>query len=169
MWPGNHLVPRVAEPAGSCIPTHAHWCPPDPNCLPYPSGPSPPPPPSTTPALPQPITWFYYTTWSVMADLWATLLSTALEARVCVTYFQLCKVRSFYVISRRFYLNKHCELKQCSLHVRHGTDQTIIDNAIDEQCKHLRTCIRAKDGHPEQTLTCSLTGLLTLYIYIADL
>jgi len=36
--PGNHLVPCVAELVASCIPLHAHWCLPDPNCLFYPSG-----------------------------------------------------------------------------------------------------------------------------------
>ena len=36
----------------------------------------------------------------------------------------------FFVNSRRFYLNTCCELKQRFLHVWHGTDQTIIDNAI---------------------------------------
>jgi len=33
--------------------------------------------------------------------------------------------------SRRFYLNKCCKLKQHFLHVWHGADRTIIDNAID--------------------------------------
>jgi len=37
-WPGNHLVPCVAELVGSCIPIHAHRCLHDPNCLFYPSG-----------------------------------------------------------------------------------------------------------------------------------
>jgi len=37
-WPGNHLVPCVAEFVGSCIPIHAHRCLPDPKCLFYPSG-----------------------------------------------------------------------------------------------------------------------------------
>jgi len=37
-WPGNHLVPCVAELVGSCIPIHAHLCLPDPKCLFYPSG-----------------------------------------------------------------------------------------------------------------------------------
>jgi len=32
-WPGNYLVPCVAELVGSCIPIHAHQCLPDPNCL----------------------------------------------------------------------------------------------------------------------------------------
>ena len=39
---------------------------------------------STTFALSQSTTWFSSTAWSVMADLWVTLLSLALEARVCV-------------------------------------------------------------------------------------
>jgi len=37
-WPGNHLVPCVAELVGSCIPIHACRCLPDPKCLSYPSG-----------------------------------------------------------------------------------------------------------------------------------
>ena len=39
---------------------------------------------STTFALSQSITWFFSTAWSVIADLWVTLLSLVLEARVCV-------------------------------------------------------------------------------------
>ena len=37
-WPGNHLVPCVAELVGSCIPIHARRCLPDPKCLFYLSG-----------------------------------------------------------------------------------------------------------------------------------
>jgi len=37
-WPGNHLVPCVAELVGSCIQIHARRCLPDPKCLFYPSG-----------------------------------------------------------------------------------------------------------------------------------
>jgi len=39
-WPGNHLVPCVAELVGACIPIriNAHRCLPDPKCLFYPSG-----------------------------------------------------------------------------------------------------------------------------------
>jgi len=82
-WPGNHLVPCVAELVGSCILIHAHRCLPDPKCLfihlicRCASL-------STTFALSQSITWFSSTAWSVMADLWVTLLSLAMEARVCV-------------------------------------------------------------------------------------
>ena len=39
---------------------------------------------STIFALSQLVTWLSSTAWSVMADLWITLLSLALEARVCV-------------------------------------------------------------------------------------
>jgi len=39
---------------------------------------------TTTFALSQSMTWFSFTAWSVMADLRVTLLSLALEARVCV-------------------------------------------------------------------------------------
>ena len=37
-WPGNHLVPCVAELVGSCIPIHARRC--LPKCLFYPSYPA---------------------------------------------------------------------------------------------------------------------------------
>jgi len=37
-WPGNHLVPCVAELVGSCILIHARQCLTDPKCLFYPSG-----------------------------------------------------------------------------------------------------------------------------------
>ena len=37
-WPGNHLVPCVAELVGSCVPIHERRCLPDPKCLFYPSG-----------------------------------------------------------------------------------------------------------------------------------
>ena len=37
-WPGNHLIPCVAELVGSCIPIHAHRCFPDPKWHFYPSG-----------------------------------------------------------------------------------------------------------------------------------
>jgi len=59
----------------------------------------------------------------------------------------------FFVNSRRFYLNKCCELKQRFLHVWHDIDQTIIDNAMgDEWRGRLRACVRAKGGHFEQLL-----------------
>ena len=48
---------------------------------------STPPPifaPTTTFSLSHSMTWFSSTTWSAMADLWVTLLSLSLEARVCV-------------------------------------------------------------------------------------
>jgi len=44
------------------------------------------------------------------------------------------------------------ELKQRLLHVWHGIDRTIIDNAIDEWRGRLRACVRAKGGHFEQLL-----------------
>jgi len=50
------------------------------------------------------------------------------------------------------YLNKYCELKQRFLHFWHSTDQTIIDNAIDELRGHHRACVQAKGGHFEQLL-----------------
>jgi len=59
---------------------------------------------------------------------------------------------SIFVNSRRFYLNKCCELKQHFLHVCCGIDQTIVDNAIDEWRGRLCTCVWAKGGHFEQLL-----------------
>jgi len=57
----------------------------------------------------------------------------------------------FFVNSRRFYLNRCCELKQRFLHVWHGSDQTIIDNAIiDEWHGRLRACMRTKGGQFER-------------------
>ena len=44
------------------------------------------------------------------------------------------------------------ELKQRLVHVWHGIDQTIIDNAIDDWRGRLRDCIRAQGGHFEQML-----------------
>ena len=44
------------------------------------------------------------------------------------------------------------ELKQCLVHVWHGIDQTIIDNANDEWHGRLRACVWAKGEHFEQML-----------------
>ena len=82
-WPGNHLVPCVAVLVRSCILIHAYRCLPDPKCLLYPSG------LSLCLCvdhfcLSLLMTWFSSTAWSVMADLWVTLLFLALEVRVCV-------------------------------------------------------------------------------------
>ena len=41
------------------------------------------------------------------------------------------------------------DLKQRLVHVWHGIDQIIIDNAIDEWRGRLRACVRAKGGHFE--------------------
>jgi len=56
------------------------------------------------------------------------------------------------MFSRQFYLNECCELKQRFLHVWHGTDETIIDSAIDEWRGRLRACMRTEGGHFEQLL-----------------
>jgi len=80
-WPGNHLVPCVAELVGFRFmhvgvfliqsASFIHLvC----RCASL----------STTFALSQSMTWFSSMAWSVMADLWVTHLSLALEARVCV-------------------------------------------------------------------------------------
>ena len=44
------------------------------------------------------------------------------------------------------------ELKQRFVHVWHGIDQTITDNATDEWRGRLRDCVRAKGGYFEQML-----------------
>jgi len=44
------------------------------------------------------------------------------------------------------------ELKKHLLHVWHGIDQTIIDNAIDEWHVYLRAYVRAKGRHFKQLL-----------------
>ena len=38
------------------------------------------------------------------------------------------------------------------LHIWHGMDQSVIDNAIDEWRGRLRTCVRANVGQFEQLL-----------------
>ena len=45
------------------------------------------------------------------------------------------------------------ELKQRLVHVCHGIDQTIIDNAIDEWRGGLLDCVRTNGGHFEQMLS----------------
>jgi len=44
------------------------------------------------------------------------------------------------------------ELEQRFVHIWHGIDQTISDNAIDEWRGRLRDCVLAKGGHFEQML-----------------
>jgi len=44
------------------------------------------------------------------------------------------------------------KLKKCLLHVWHGIDQTVIDNATDEWRGRLRTCVRAKSEQFEQLM-----------------
>jgi len=53
------------------------------------------------------------------------------------------------------------ELKQRLLHVWHGFDQTIIDNAIDEWRGRLRACVRAKS----ERLTLRAT-IVTIFNYM---
>jgi len=105
-WPGNQLVPCVAELVGSRIPIHAHRCLPDPKCLFYPSG----------LLLCLSVDHFCLVPvddmvlfHGMVCDGWLvsyTALSLALEARVYVpgvkeslgNILRLCRVRSFYII-----------------------------------------------------------------------
>jgi len=49
-------------------------------------------------------------------------------------------------------VHKTDELKQRLVHVWHGTDQTIIDSAVDEWSGRVRACAQANGGHFEQML-----------------
>jgi len=59
----------------------------------------------------------------------------------------LCKYQT--VLSKQM-----LELKQRLLHVWHGIEQTIIDNAIDEWRGRLRAYVPAKGRHFEQQYCC---------------
>ena len=83
-WPGNHLVPCVAELVGSCIPIYARRCLPDPKCLFYPSDLSlclSVDHFCLVPVDDNVVLLMSSSALTVMADLWVTLLSLALEAR----------------------------------------------------------------------------------------
>jgi len=54
-------------------------------------------------------------------------------------------------IAKFLYVNKCCERKQHFLHDWHGTDQTIIDNAINKWRGRLCTCAD-KGEHLERLL-----------------
>ena len=81
--PGNHLVPCVAELVGSCIPILARRCLPDPKCLFYPSDLSLCLSDDHFCLVPVDDMVLFH---GMVCDgyLWVTLLSLALEARVCV-------------------------------------------------------------------------------------
>ena len=83
------------------------------------------------------------------SNFWThTILMHLTYLLTCCFNFRLLLILS--VNSRQFfYLNKRCELKQCFLHVWHGIDQTIIDNAIDVWRGRLRMCTD-KRWHFEQ-------------------
>ena len=76
------------------------------------------------------------------------LMHLAYLLTCCVNF--RCLLNILCQIANDFYLNKCCELKQRFLHVWDGTDQTIIDNAIDEWRGCLCAYVRAKGGHFEQ-------------------
>ena len=93
MWPGNHLVPCVAELVGSWIPIHEHRCLPDPKCLFYPSGLSLCLSVDHFCLVPvndihnmNNIT-FSSMAWCVMADLWGSGLCTRSERVHCFLVF----------------------------------------------------------------------------------
>ena len=93
MWPGNHLVPCVAELVRSCIPIHEHRCLPDPKCLFYPSGLSLCLSVDHFCLVPvndihnmNNIT-FSSMAWCVMADLWGSGLCTRSERVHCFLVF----------------------------------------------------------------------------------
>jgi len=44
------------------------------------------------------------------------------------------------------------ELRQHLLHVWHGLEQSLIDDAVDQWPTRLRACVRANGGHFEHTL-----------------
>ena len=44
------------------------------------------------------------------------------------------------------------QLKQRLLDVWHGMEQSVVDSAIDEWRVRLQACVRAREGHFEQTL-----------------
>ena len=67
----------------------------------------------------------------------------------------------FFINSRRFYLNNCCELNQCFLHVWHGIDQTVIDNAIDEWHGRLCACVRATDKTLRATIVIIFSHMTT--------
>ena len=73
-----------------------------------------------------------------------------------LTYFLVVLISGccwiFFVNSRQFYLNKCSKLKQHFLHVWHGSDHTIIENAIDKWRERLHACVQAKGRHFEQLL-----------------
>ena len=105
-WPGNHLVPCVAELVGSCIPIHAHRCLPDPECLFYPSGLSLCLYVDHFCLVPvDDMVLFHGHGMVWMADLWVILLSLALEARVCTS----CERVHFFLV----FLDPQTEIPAC--------------------------------------------------------
>ena len=87
-WPGNHLVPHVAELVWSCILIHALRCLPDPKCLFYLSGLSLCFSVECRPLLPYPSRWHgslpRHSLWWLTCELHCSPLPWRLAARVCV-------------------------------------------------------------------------------------
>jgi len=78
---------------------------------------------STTFALSQSMTWFSSTAWSVMADLWVTLISLALEARGLCTS---CERVHFFLV----FLDAQTKLPACLSNIRAGA--VLARDTIDQ-------------------------------------
>ena len=73
-----------------------------------------------------------------------TVTHTCFLIYYLLTYhFDFCFLRDTCII----WVQNMDELKQRLLHVWHGMDQSITDNAIDEWRWRLQACARANDGH----------------------
>jgi len=111
MWPGNHLVPCVAELVGSCIPIHKLRCLPDPKCLFYPSG------------LSLCLSVYHFClvqsmTWFSSVGLCGWLVSyTALPCRGGSGLCTSCERVHFFLV----FLDPHTEIPACLSNIRAGT------------------------------------------------
>ena len=63
------------------------------------------------------------------------------------------------------------ELWQCLLHMWHGLEQSLIDDAVDQCQTHLRACVPASGRHLEHTLwlsICFLCSWWTFSLYLLN-